>query len=148
MTPVRILLVEDDASDEALTRGALERGLIQDAVLVARDGSQALDYLFGRGRYADRDTREQPQVVLLDVNAPGPGRLDVLRAIRTDNRTRLLPVVILTSVQEETDLLGGYRHGANSYVIKPADGTELAEVIGQLARYWLTVNQRPPADSS
>src|SRR5215470_16818013 len=91
MTPVRILLVEDDASDEALTRRALERGLIQDAVLVARDGPQALDYLFGRGRYADRDTMDQPQLVVLDLNTPGPGGLDVLKAIRADQRTRLLP---------------------------------------------------------
>ena len=147
MTPVRILLVEDDASDEALTRRALERGLIQDAVLVARDGPQALDYLFGQGRYAGRDTTDQPQVVLLDVNTPGTGGLDVLKAIRADHRTRLLPVVILTSAQGETDLLGGYRQGANSYVIRPADGAALADVIGQLARYWLNVNQRPPADS-
>ena len=146
MAPVRILLVEDDASDEPLTRRALEHELIRDAVLVARGGPQGLDYLFGQGRYQGRDTAEQPQVVLLDVNGSGPGGLDVLKAIRADHRTSLLPVVILTA-QAQADLLGGYQHGANSYVIKPVDGAELAELVGRLARYWLEVNQRPPADS-
>ena len=145
MTPVRILLVEDEARGEPVTRRAIERDLIPDTVLVAHDGPQALDYLFGQGRYQGRDTAEQPRVVLLDVNGPGPGGLDVLKAIRADPRTSLLPVVILTTGQTEADLLGGYQHGANSYVIKPADGDELAEVVGRLARYWLEVNQHPPA---
>jgi two-component system response regulator len=139
-----ILLVEDNASDEELTLRALERNNIANGVVVTRDGSAALDYLFARGAYADRDANALPQVVLLDLNLPKVGGLDVLRAIRADERTRLLPVVILTSSKEDEDLLTGYALGANSYVVKPVDFTKFSEAIRQLGMYWLVLNQRPP----
>jgi CheY-like chemotaxis protein len=138
-----ILLVEDNASDEELTLRALRKSNISNTVVVARDGAAALDYLFARGSYAERDTREMPQVVLLDLNLPKISGLDVLRAIRADPRTKLLPVVILTSSKQDNDLLEGYELGANSYIVKPVDFTQFAEAIRQLGLYWLVLNQRP-----
>jgi two-component system response regulator len=142
-----ILLVEDNSSDEELTLRALKKSNIGNKVIVARDGSAALDYLFARGDYADRDTKELPQLVLLDLNLPKMGGFEVLRAIRADQRTKLLPVVILTSSKEDTDLLGGYSSGANSYIVKPVDFTQFAEAVRQLGMYWLVLNQRPPAST-
>ncbi len=139
-----ILLVEDNASDEELTLRALKKGNIGNEVVVARDGAAALDYLFGRGAHAGRDTRQQPQVMLLDLNLPKLGGIDVLRAIRADERTKLLPVVILTSSKEDKDLVDGYGSGANSYIVKPVDFTQFAEVVRQLGLYWLVINQRAP----
>lgn len=139
-----ILLVEDNASDEELTLRALKKSNIGNAVVVTRDGSAALDYLFARGAYAGRDAKEVPQVVLLDLNLPKMGGLEVLRAIRADERTKLLPVVILTSSKEDKDLLGGYESGANSYIVKPVDFTQFADAVRQLGMYWLVFNQRPP----
>ena len=139
-----ILLVEDNASDEELTLRALKKGNIGNKVVVTRDGSAALDYLFARGNYAGRDTREIPQVVLLDLNLPKIGGLDVLRAIRADQRTKLLPVVILTSSREERDLAGGYESGANSYIVKPVDFMQFSEAVRQRGMYWLVLNQVPP----
>jgi two-component system, response regulator len=139
-----ILLVEDNADDEDLTLRALRKSNIGNRVVVTRDGSGALDYLFVRGAYADRDVSEVPQVVLLDLNLPKMGGLEVLRAIRGDERTKLLPVVILTSSNEDKDLVGGYECGANSYIVKPVDFTRFAEAIKQLGLYWLVLNQRPP----
>jgi DNA-binding response OmpR family regulator len=139
-----ILLIEDNSSDEELTLRALKKSNISNTVVVARDGAAALDYLFARGSYADRDTNEMPQVILLDLNLPKISGLDVLRAIRGDARTKLLPVVILTSSKEDNDLVGGYELGANSYIVKPVDFTQFAEAIRQLGLYWLVLNQRPP----
>jgi two-component system, response regulator len=139
-----ILLVEDNSSDEELTLRALKRSNIGNKVVVTRDGSAALDYLFARGAYAARDTRELPQVVLLDLKLPKIGGLEVLRAIRADERTKVLPVVILTSSKEDTDLLNGYNSGANSYIVKPVDFTQFADAVRQLGMYWLVLNQRPP----
>lgn len=139
-----ILLVEDNASDEELTLRALKKSNIGNKVVVMRDGSAALDYLFARGAHAGRDTKEIPQVVLLDLNLPKMGGLEVLRAIRADERTKLLPVVILTSSKEDKDLVGGYELGANSYIVKPVDFTQFAEAVRQLGMYWLVLNQRPP----
>lgn len=139
-----ILLVEDSATDEELTLRALRRSKIGNKVVVTRDGAAALDYLFARGAYAGRDIREAPQVVLLDLNLPKMGGLDVLRAIRADERTRLLPVVILTSSKEDKDLARGYEGGANSYIVKPVDFTQFAEAVRQLGMYWLVLNQSPP----
>jgi two-component system, response regulator len=139
-----ILLVEDDSSDEELTLRALRKNKILNKVVVTRDGAAALDYLFARGAYADRDTREGPQVVLLDLNLPKMGGIEVLRAIRADERTRLLPVVILTSSKEEKDLVEGYTSGANSYIVKPVDFTQFADAVRQLGMYWLVLNQRAP----
>lgn len=139
-----ILLVEDDASDEELTLRALEKSRIGNRVVVVRDGAAALDYLFARGSHAGRDTRERPQVVLLDLNLPKVGGLEVLRAMRADDRTRLLPVVILTSSKEDKDLVRGYESGANSYIVKPVDFTQFSHAVGQLGMYWLVLNQLPP----
>ena len=139
-----IMLVEDNASDEELTLRALRKSNILNRVVVARDGAEALDYLFGRGEYEGRDTRELPQVVLLDLNLPKIGGLDVLRAIRADERTKLLPVVILTSSKEDKDLMSGYAGGANSYIVKPVDFTQFAESVRQLGMYWLVLNQQAP----
>jgi CheY-like chemotaxis protein len=112
--------------------------------VVARDGAEALDYLFGRGAHAARDTRALPQVVLLDLNLPKLSGIDVLRAIRADERTRVLPVVILTSSKEDNDLVSGYAYGANSYIVKPVDFNQFAEAVRQLGLYWLILNQSPP----
>jgi CheY-like chemotaxis protein len=139
-----ILLVEDNASDELLTLRALKKSAIANRVVVTRDGSEALDYLFAEGKHANRDPKELPQVVLLDLNLPKIGGLEVLKRIRSDRRTRLLPVVILTSSKEDKDLLDGYAIGANSYVVKPVDFTQFAEAVRQLGMFWLVVNQPPP----
>lgn len=143
-----ILLVEDDADDEALTVRALRRGGIQQAIAVVRDGVEALDYLFGTGVHAGRDLGAMPQVVMLDLKLPRIDGLEVLRRIRADERTRFLPVVILTSSDEERDRLNGYRYGANSYVRKPVDYDQFAEAIRQLGVYWLLLNQPPPGGTT
>jgi two-component system response regulator len=139
-----ILLVEDNATDEELTLRALKRANIANKVVVTRDGAAALDYLFARGAYAGRDAREVPLVVLLDLNLPKIGGLEVLREIRADERTRLVPVVILTSSREDKDLAGGYGSGANSYIVKPVDFPQFADTVRQLGMYWLVLNQQPP----
>lgn len=143
-----ILLVEDSQIDEDLTLRALRKHKIGNEVVVVRDGAAALDYLFARGAHAGRDVNDLPQIVLLDLNLPKIGGLDVLRAIRADERTRRLPVVILTSSKEERDLMGSYESGANSYIVKPVDVTQFAEAVRQLGVYWLLLNQRPPALTS
>jgi two-component system response regulator len=140
-----ILLVEDSADDEALTLRALKKNNIRNEVVVARDGAEALDYLFGLGAYEGRDTSVLPQVVLLDLKLPKVDGLAVLRAIRGDERTKRLPVVILTSSKQERDLLDGYELGANSYVRKPVDFTAFAEAVRHLGLYWLVLNESSPA---
>ena len=139
-----IMLVEDNADDEALTIRALKKNNIRNEVVVARDGAQALDYLFGQGAHEGRNTSDIPQIVLLDLKLPKIDGLDVLKAIRGDPRTKRLPVVILTSSKEESDLLQGYDLGANSYVRKPVDFTAFAEAVRQLGLYWLVLNESPP----
>jgi two-component system response regulator len=139
-----ILLIEDNSNDEELTLRALRKGNIANDVLVARDGAEALDYLFARGAFAGRDAANLPQVALLDLNLPKLGGLDVLRAIRSDERTRHLPVVILTSSKEERDLAAGYANGANSYIVKPVDFTQFSESVRQLGMYWMVMNHPPP----
>jgi CheY-like chemotaxis protein len=139
-----LLLVEDDPDGEALTLRALRQGGIQRPVVVVRDGVEALDYLFATGMYAGRDVGVMPQVVMLDLKLPRLDGLEVLRRIRSDERTRFLPVVILTSSDEERDRLNGYRYGANSYVRKPVDYDHFAEAIRQLGLYWLFLNEPPP----
>ena len=143
-----ILLVEDNASDEELTLRALSKSNIANKVVVARDGAEALDYLFATGNYADRDAREIPQVVLLDLNLPKLNGLDVLRAIRANETTKLLPVVILTSSDEEKDRLRTYSSGANSYIVKPVDFNQFAESVRQLGIYWVVLNRPVPISSS
>ena len=139
-----ILLVEDNPDDEALTVRALEKNKILSEVIVARDGVQALEYLFGEGAYAGRDTKEMPQVVLLDLKLPKLDGLGVLRRLRADARTKLLPVVILTSSNEEPDRFNGYGLGANSYVRKPVDFEQFVAAAAQLGLYWLVLNEPPP----
>ncbi|MBZ5695849.1 MAG: response regulator [Acidobacteriia bacterium] len=140
-----ILLVEDNPDDEALTLRALRKNNIKNEVVVARDGAEALDYLFGTGAHAGRDTGALPQVVLLDLKLPKIDGLNVLRQIRADKRAKLLPVVILTSSVEEQDRMQGYDLGANSYVRKPVDFNQFIEAVRQLGLYWLILNQPPPA---
>jgi two-component system response regulator len=139
-----ILLVEDNADDEALTRRSFKKNNILNEVVVAHDGVEALDYLFGAGADAGRDLTNLPQVVLLDLKLPKVDGLEVLRRIRGDERTRLLPVVILTSSNEEQDLINSYALGANSYVRKPVDFDQFNEAVKALGLYWLVLNEAPP----
>jgi two-component system response regulator len=139
-----ILLVEDNPDDELLTLRALKKSNVLNDVVVARDGAEALDYLFGTGDYAGRDTSLTPQVVLLDLKLPKMDGLDVLRRLRADGRTRLLPVVVLTSSDEEQDIVDSYMLGANSYIRKPVDFAQFTESVRQLGLYWLVLNQGPP----
>ena len=138
-----ILLVEDNADDEALTMRALKKNNITNKIVVARDGVEALDYLFARGKHADRDTGVQPAVILLDLKLPKLDGFEVLRALRADTRTKLLPVVILTSSKEQQDIANGYNLGANSYVRKPVDFQQFVEAVRQLGLYWLVINEEP-----
>ena len=138
-----VLLVEDNPDDEELTRLAFDQSNIANDLTVVRDGAEALDYLFASGRYAGRASDLNPQVVLLDLKLPKIDGLEVLRRIRSDPRTKLLPVVILTSSDEEQDMVRGYSLGANSYVRKPVDFGGFAEAVRQLGLYWLVLNQVP-----
>lgn len=140
-----ILLVEDNPDDRELTRRALESNGIGNEIVMARDGVEALDYLFCRGAWADRDPAVHPQVVLLDLKLPKVDGIEVLRAIRSDPRTALLPVIVLTSSLEDRDLLESYGSGANSYVRKPVDFAQFSEAVRQLGLYWLVLNESPPA---
>jgi len=139
-----ILLVEDNPDDEALTLRALKKNNILNEVVVAHDGVEALDYLLGTGTHAGRNPSHLPQVVLLDLKLPKVDGLEVLRRIRADERTKLLPVVVLTSSKEEQDLLKSYSLHANSYVRKPVDFGEFMEAVKQLGLYWLVLNEPPP----
>jgi len=138
-----ILLVEDNRDDEALTRRALKKNNIGNEVVVARDGAEALDFLFGMGPHAERDLSYMPHLVLLDLKLPKVGGIEVLRRMRADERTRLLPVVILTSSKEQQDLVNGYGYGANSYIRKPVDFAQFVEAVRQLGLYWLVLNETP-----
>ena len=139
-----ILLVEDNPDDEELTMRALKKNNISNEIVVARDGAEALDYLFARGKYSKRDTSEMPQLILLDLKLPKIDGIEVLKQIRSDDRTKLLPVVILTLSKEQQDLINGYSSGANSYIRKPVDFKEFIEAVGQLGLYWLVLNETPP----
>jgi two-component system, response regulator len=142
-----ILLVEDNPDDEALTLRAFEKNNITNEVVVVRDGAEALDWLFARGEYEGRNPDEHPEVVLLDLKLPKVDGLEVLRQIRADDRTRLLPVIILTTSEEESDRLAGYSLGANSYIRKPVDFSQFIEAVRQLGLYWLVLNESPPEPS-
>ena len=144
MNSTTILLVEDNPDDEALTLRALRKSNILNEVVVARDGVEALDYLFCRGTYANRKPDHGPAVTLLDLKLPKLDGLEVLKAIRANPATQLLPVVILTSSKEEQDLINGYRLGANSYIRKPVDFNQFVEAVRALGVYWLVLNERPP----
>ena len=140
-----ILLVEDNSDDEALTVRALKKNKVLHDVVVARDGVEALDYLFGTGTHAGRDLSVQPSVILLDLKLPRLDGLGVLRRLRADERTRRLPVVVLTSSKEQHDLLQSYGLGANSYIRKPVDFNQFTEAMRQLGLYWLVLNEPPPS---
>jgi len=138
-----ILLVEDNPDDEALTLRALKRNNILNEVIVAHDGAEALDYLFARGAHSDRETGRLPEVILLDLKLPKVDGLEVLRRIREDENTKRLAVVILTSSNEERDIVAGYDLGANSYIRKPVDFNQFMEAVRQLGVYWLVLNVSP-----
>jgi two-component system response regulator len=140
-----ILLVEDNADDEALTIRALKKHNLANNIIVARDGAEALDYLFARGEHAGRDIADLPAVMLLDLNLPRIGGLDVLKQVRADDRTHTLPVVVLTSSDEERDIFDSYELGANSYVCKPVEFSEFSEAVSQLGLNWMVRNQPLPA---
>jgi two-component system response regulator len=138
-----ILLVEDNPDDVELTLRALRKNNITNEVVVAGDGEEALEYLTATGKYAGRPVAALPEVVLLDLKLPKAGGLEVLRSMRADPRTRLLPVVVLTSSSEETDVVSSYQLGANSYIRKPVDFDQFVDAIRQLGLYWLVLNQAP-----
>jgi two-component system response regulator len=139
-----ILLVEDNPDDEELTTRALRQAKVANDLIVARDGAEALDFVFGTGQYAGRDLSRMPTLILLDLKLPKLSGLDVLQRLRADERTRLIPTVVLTSSSEDEDMLKSYRHGANSYVRKPVEFGAFASAISQLGVYWMLINQAPP----
>ncbi|MBD2353101.1 response regulator [Tolypothrix sp. FACHB-123] len=139
-----ILLVEDNPDDEALAIRALRRNHISNEIVVARDGVEALDYLFGTGVHSERDISIKPTVILLDLKLPRIDGLEVLRRLREDKRTSLLPVVVLTTSSEEKDLINSYSLGCNSYIRKPVDFIQFTEAVRQLGMYWLLMNEAPP----
>jgi two-component system, response regulator len=141
-----ILLVEDNPDDEALAKRALEKNGIANEVIVVRDGAEALDFLFAKGVYAERDTSLRPQLILLDLKLPKIDGIEVLRRIRSDERTQLIPVVILTTSDEERDRIQSYTHHANSFVRKPVDFAQFTEAIRQIGTYWLVLNEPPLGD--
>lgn len=140
-----ILLVEDNADDEALTLRALHTNNIGNEVFVVRDGIEALDFLFCENQYADRDPHDMPRLILLDLKLPKLDGLEVLRRLRADPRTRLLPIVILTSSNEEQDLIAGYKGRVNSYIRKPVNYEHFVKTIRELGLYWLGLNEEPPS---
>lgn len=140
-----ILLVEDNPDDELLALRALKKGSILHRVVVVHDGAEALDYLFAKGAFADRDPQDLPEVVLLDLRLPKLDGLAVLRSLRANERTRLLPVVVLTTSDEESDIVASYSLGANSYIQKPVDFDQFIEAVHHLGLYWLALNATPPS---
>jgi two-component system response regulator len=143
-----IFLVEDNPDDEALTLRALKEHNLANEVVVARDGAEALDYLFGTGIYSDRDMNVMPQIILLDLKLPKIDGLEVLQRLRSDDRTRLIPVVVLTSSKEDKDIVESYRLHANSYIRKPVDFERFSESVYQMGLYWLVLNESPPNTGS
>ncbi len=139
-----ILLVEDNPNDVTLTERALKKSHIINELIVTKDGVEALDYLFGEGKWINRDLKHMPQLVLLDLKLPKIDGLEVLKRIRANERTKLLPVVILTSSGEEKDLIDGYSLGANSYIRKPVNFSQFADAVRNLGLYWLVLNEAPP----
>ncbi|MFC1490458.1 response regulator [Candidatus Latescibacterota bacterium] len=142
--PNDILLIEDNPDDERLILRALLKNRVANQINVVRDGAEALDYLFCSGEYADRDIYGLPKLILLDLKLPKVDGIEVLRQIRANDRTKLIPVLILTSSREEQDLIDCYSYGANSYIVKPIDFEQFNETMGQLGLYWLLINENPP----
>jgi two-component system response regulator len=145
MVPRAIFLVEDNPDDEEITLRALRQSKVVNEIVVARDGVEAIEFLFCEGQYTGRDSSHMPSLVLLDIKLPMMSGIEVLQRIRADPRTHLIPVVILTSSSEEEDILRSYQLGANSYVRKPVGFAGFADAISQLGLYWMILNQSPPA---
>jgi two-component system response regulator len=143
--PVEILLVEDNPSDAELALHALKKCKVANHILLVRDGAEALDFLFRRGEYSARTDEDRPVLVLLDLKLPKVDGLQVLKQIKSDSRTRAIPVILLTSSKEESDMATGYQLGVNSYIQKPVNFGEFQEVVRQLGMYWLLVNSKPPS---
>ncbi len=143
-----ILLVEDNPDDVVLTKMALEKSRIVNRLVVAEDGEVALDYLFSRGKFTDRDSRQMPEVVLLDLKLPRVDGLEVLRQVRANPATNLLPVVVLTSSSEDQDMIKSYKLGCNSFIIKPVDFDQFVNAVQQLQMYWLVLNRNPNSPKS
>ena len=146
--PIEILLVEDNPNDEELTLYALKKNNINNHIQVVRDGAEALEYLFCTGVYAHRQINEPPKVVLLDLKLPKVDGLEVLEKIKADERTRIIPVVVLTSSQEESDIVESYQLGVNSYIVKPVDFEQFIEAVRQLGLYWMLLNISPTHGNS
>jgi two-component system response regulator len=142
--PVEILLVEDNPSDAELALHALKKCKVANHILHVRDGAEALDFLFRRGAYSARNDENRPVLVLLDLKLPKVDGLQVLKQIKSDPRTKAIPVILLTSSKEESDMTAGYQLGVNSYIQKPVNFGEFQEVVRQLGMYWLLVNSKPP----
>jgi CheY-like chemotaxis protein len=140
---IEVLLVEDNPRDAELTLRALNKRNLANNVVHVKDGQEALDWLFATGEYAGRDVNNWPKVMLLDLKLPKVDGLDVLRAVRADERTKFLPVVVLTSSREESDLIAGYQLGVNSYIVKPVDFENFSAAVAETGHYWLVVNERP-----
>jgi len=147
MDRVEILLVEDNGQDIELALYALRREKLANHIEVARDGEEALDFLFCRGRYVDRNMGEQPRLVLLDLKLPKVDGLEVLRQVKGDPRTNAIPIVIMTSSREERDMVNGYKLGVNAYIQKPVDFDEFRRMVNQIGLFWMVVNQAPPASA-
>lgn len=145
---IEILLVEDNPDDVELALHALEENNVANSIHVARDGAEALDFMFARGAYAERDVVDTPKVILLDLKLPRVDGLEVLRQLKRDPRTQMVPVVVMTSSREERDLVESYRLGVNSYVVKPLDFEQFTESTRQLGLYWLLLNEPPPSRTS
>jgi two-component system response regulator len=146
-TAIEILLVEDNPDDLELALFALKKNNFANTIHVARDGEEALDFLFCRGKYSTRCFDQPPRVVLLDLKLPKVDGLEVLRKVKQDNRTKAVPIVVMTSSKQQRDMVEGYQLGVNSYIQKPIDFAEFREIIRQLGYYWLVINQPPPADA-
>ncbi len=144
MDQTTILLIEDNPDDVELTLHAFQMNHMASEIVVAGDGAEGLDYLFGTGKYADRNADEPPALILLDLQLPKIGGLEVLRKVREDERTKRIPVVILTTSDEEEDIVNGYNGGANSYLRKPVDFNEFVNAVKQLEVYWMVLNTPPP----
>jgi CheY-like chemotaxis protein len=141
--PVEILLVEDSSSDAKLTIRALQKNNLCNSIIHLTDGAEALDFIFAKGKYSERNIHDKPKMILLDLNMPKVGGLDVLRAIKGDERTKTIPVIVMTSSKQDSDIIASYNLGVNSYVVKPVAFDNFSKAVAELGMYWMVVNQSP-----